>query len=97
MAALREFWERHEQAERPLRSWYKVLTDTSPQNFSELRAVFGSVDYVPDKQDTVGWHVFDVGGNHCRVICKLDYVHQFALIKFVLDHADYDRWTGRQR
>ena len=97
MVALREFWERHEQAEQPLRSWYKLLTASNPQNFSELRASFGSVDYVKDRQDFVGWHIFDVGGNNYRVICKLDYEHQFVLIKFVLSHADYERWTDQNR
>jgi mRNA interferase HigB len=97
MVALREFWERQPQLEGPLRSWYRVLSLSTPRNFAELRTIFGTVDYVQDRQDTVGWHIFDVGGNHCRVLCKLDYTHQFALIKHVLNHTDYDRWTAANR
>jgi mRNA interferase HigB len=97
MVALREFWERHPHAEGPLRAWYKVLSLSAPQNFTDLKATFGTVDYVRDRHDTVGWHVFDVGGNNYRVICKLDYAHQFALIKEVFDHTDYDRWTAAIR
>lgn len=97
MATLREFWTQHEQAEQPLRSWYKVLTIAAPRNFSELRTTFGSVDYVRDKKDAVGWHIFDVGGNNYRVICKLDFEHQFALIKAVLSHTEYERWTNNNR
>jgi mRNA interferase HigB len=62
-----------------------------------MKQVFGSVDLVPDRADTLPWHVFDVGGNKLRVICKVSYRTQYTLIKHVFGHKDYDRWTEANR
>ena len=97
MRTLRTFWEKHANAEGSLRNWYKLLESTSPHDLSELKRTFNSVDYVRDKNDAIGWHVFDIGGNNWRVICKLDYARQFALIKHVFTHAEYDRWSDANR
>jgi mRNA interferase HigB len=97
VSALRVFWVDEPQAEVPLRAWYSALEANSPQSFSEMKAMFNSVDLVPDKTDTLPWHVFDVSGNKYRVICKVSYQTQYALIKHVLDHKGYDRWTEANR
>lgn len=93
LSALRTFWENAPEAEVPLRVWYNTLSASHPRHFADMKATFGSVDYVPDPHDTLGWHVFDVGGNKWRVICKVSYSTQYALIKHVLTHKEYDRWT----
>lgn len=97
LSALREFWEQVPDAEPPLRSWYTILVATHPQHLADLKATFGSVDYVPDRQDSVGWHIFDVGGNKWRIMCKINYQTQYALIKLVLTHKQYDQWTKERR
>lgn len=97
MRALLEFSARHPQAEGVLRAWFRTLERARPRHLADLKTTFNSVDYVRDKNDTVVWHVFDVGGNNWRVVCKLDYTHQFALIKHVFTHAEYERWTAHNR
>lgn len=97
LSTLRAFWAEDLQAETPLRAWYSTLEASSPQSFSELKETFNSVDLVPDKADSLPWHVFDIGGNKFRVICKVSYQTQYALIKYVLDHRGYDRWTEANR
>jgi len=94
---LRAFWERHAQAESPLRTWFNTLIAASPRHLNDMKQTFGSVDYVPDKKDSVGWHVFNVGGNNVRVICKVDYVTQYTLIKHVFTHEQYNDWTKENR
>jgi mRNA interferase HigB len=93
LKTLRTFWEIYPQAERPLRNWYYLLENTTPCNLNDLKLTFNSVDYVRDKRDFIGWHIFDIGGNNWRVICKIDYAHQYALIKYVFTHAQYDVWN----
>ena len=97
LSALRAFWTEEPQAETPLRAWYSTLEASSPQGFSEMKEAFSSVDLVPDRADTLPWHVFDIGGNKFRVICKVSYQTQYALIKHVLDHRGYLRWTEANR
>jgi len=55
------------------------------------------VDLVPDKANILPWHVFDVSGNRYRVICKVSYTTQYTLIKQVLNHRGYTRWTEANR
>ena len=51
----------------------------------------------PSEADALPWHVFDIGGYKFRVICKVSYKTQYALIKHVLDHRGYTRWTEANR
>lgn len=97
LPALRDFWEKYPESEQPLKAWFTALESATPSNFSELKTVFNSVDLVPDKSDSVPWHVFDVGGNKYRIICKISYRTQYALIKYVLSHREYDQWTKENR
>jgi mRNA interferase HigB len=46
---------------------------------------FNSADKVGSKT------VFDVGGNHYRIIAFIDYQMQQVYIRAVLDHKEYDK------
>lgn len=82
-----QFWERHPQAERPLRSWYGLVNQTGWSGPSEVKAMFGAaVDFVADNR-----LVFDIGGNKFRLVVHVAYGYRRVLIKFVGTHAEYDR------
>ncbi|MCI0490220.1 MAG: type II toxin-antitoxin system HigB family toxin [Blastocatellia bacterium] len=83
--ALREFWEKHPDAEKPLRYWYDVTKKADWNNFSDVRRDFRSADVVGDCV------VFDIGGNKYRLITKIDYKYKTVYIRFVLTHKDYDK------
>jgi mRNA interferase HigB len=39
--------------------------------------------------------IFDIGGNKCRLVVKIDYGVGLVLIRFVGVHAAYDRIDAR--
>jgi len=81
------FWERHPQAERPLRAWFGVASKAAWAGPAEVKAMFGtSVDFVADNR-----LVFDIGGNKYRLVVHVAYAYRRVLIKFVGTHAEYDR------
>jgi mRNA interferase HigB len=82
---LRQFWEKHADSEEPLRSWFKVLEKTNFLNFAELRNTFNSVDKVDDL------YVFNVHGNHVRVVAQIKFRGKRVFIRLVLTHAEYDK------
>lgn len=82
---LREFASRFPAASSPLQSWRKVLERSSPANFAELKQIFGSVDRVGNK------YVFDIKGNHCRLVCEINFEKQRCFVRHVMTHAEYDR------
>jgi mRNA interferase HigB len=83
---LREFWERHPQAEGPLRTWYAMVEEASWCGPADVKRQFGSVDVLSDNR-----LVFDVGGNKFRLIVRVAYQHGQVMVKFVGTHAEYDR------
>lgn len=89
---MREFWQRHAQAEKPLRAWEKLIRQASPAHLSDLTQLFGSVDFVPPE-----YTVFDIGGNKYRLITFVSYSAQRVYIKHVLTHQEYDLWTKQNR
>jgi mRNA interferase HigB len=84
---LREFWKREPHAEMPLRVWYTIVDKANWTGPADIKAQFGpTVDFVGDNRV-----IFDIGGNKYRLIVHFAYAYQWALIKFVGTHKEYDR------
>lgn len=83
---LRQFWAIHPHSTNALLHWHTVLTHTRATEFSALKAVFNSVDWVQ------GYAVFNVGGNKYRVITDIVFRSQTVFIKHVFTHKEYDLW-----
>lgn len=83
---LRRFWEKHPQAQAPLRAWHAVAQRAVWSKPQDIKDVFGtSVDFVADNRA-----IFDIGGNKYRLVVHIAYRHKRILIKFVGTHAEYD-------
>ena len=81
------FWEKHPQAERPLRAWYGLVDKALWTGPADVKAMFGTtVDFVADNR-----LVFDIGGNKFRLVVHVAYAYRRVLIKFVGTHREYDR------
>ncbi len=84
---LREFWNIHRDAQKPLSAWYHLVNEyaTNWYNWADLKANFSSADLVGDCV------VFDIGGNKFRLICRVRYqLHRVYILK-VMTHKEYDR------
>jgi|SRR5882762_3289668 mRNA interferase HigB len=87
LRTLREFWERHRQAETPLRTWYAMAEEASWDGPADVKQQFGTaVDFLADNR-----LVFNIGGNKYRLIVRTAYKHKRVMVKFVGTHAEYDR------
>jgi mRNA interferase HigB len=85
--ALKDFWERYPDAEKPLSTWYQIVSKGTWGAPADLKAAFGAnVDFVGDNRA-----IFDIGGNKYRLAIHFAYLHKAALIKFVGTHKDYDK------
>jgi mRNA interferase HigB len=84
---LKEFWQRHPQAEGPIRVWFAVASKARWQTPNDIKRQFGgSVDFVRDNRA-----IFDLGGNRYRLVVHVSYKFGRLLVKFVGTHAEYDR------
>lgn len=86
-AALKRFWEKHAQAETPLRAWYVAVDRAVWSGPADVKAMFGAtVDFVSDNRV-----IFDISGNKYRLVAHVAYPYRRVLIKFVGTHREYDR------
>ncbi|MEB3214683.1 MAG: type II toxin-antitoxin system HigB family toxin [Nostocales cyanobacterium 94392] len=83
--ALREFWEKHSNAQTGLILWYQRISDSNFKNFNDIRQLFHSADLVKN------FTVFNISGNNYRLITYIDYEYQIIFIRAVLTHAEYDK------
>ncbi|MFG0285539.1 MAG: type II toxin-antitoxin system HigB family toxin [Phycisphaerales bacterium JB039] len=85
---LRDFWERHADAEEPLRRWYRVAVGAEWTSLMDVRQTFPSADGVPGGDETLT--VFNIGGNKYRLVARIRYDYRLVNVRCVLTHAEYD-------
>ena len=83
---LRQFWEAYPSAEVPIRTWYALVNAALWNTPSDVRAMFGSADFVGDNRV-----IFNIGGNKFRLIVHVAYAYKRVLVKFVGTREDYDK------
>ncbi|TAM33524.1 MAG: type II toxin-antitoxin system HigB family toxin [Burkholderiaceae bacterium] len=80
-----EFAREHPDADEPLQTWRKLIESNDFQGFNELRKTFRALDIYGDK------YIFDIRGDHYRIITGISFIQQICYIKHVLTHAEYDK------
>ena len=84
--ALREFWERHPDAEQSLRAWYQDARRAHWRSPAAIKRVYANASVVAN--DRV---VFNVKGNRYRLVTAINYRFEICYIRFVGTHQEYDR------
>lgn len=82
---IRLFWEKYPRAEKPLRAWFAIVSGAQWKGPADIKAQFGSADFVADNRV-----IFDIAGNHFRLVAHVSYGYGRVLIKFVGTHKEYD-------
>jgi mRNA interferase HigB len=85
---LQNFWEEHPNSKQQLLSWYQVFDKNDFENSNQIKAIFGSADFVGENRV-----VFNICGNHYRLIVKINYLTKIVYIRFVGTHKEYDAIT----
>lgn len=83
------FPRKHPQAKKPLEAWLKVIQAEKFSNPIELKRKIPYVDYVKP------YTIFDIKGNHVRIIAIVVYGAEALAIKYVLTHDEYIRKKWR--
>ena len=92
---LREFWEHHPNAERPLRQWYKTAIQADWNSLAEARRHYPHADGVRTENGDV-LTVFNIGGNKYRLIARIRYDYQLINVRAVLTHREYEEGQWRE-
>lgn len=84
--AIIEFSQQELRAEDALTEWYKKTKVADWANFSEVKKTFNSVDSVGNDL-----YVFNIKGNHYRLIARIIFNVRTVFIKFIGTHQEYDK------
>ena len=80
----------HGDLEGPLDAWFRIVKKASWHNLSDVRKTLASADLVGK------WTVFNIKGNHYRLITEINYGFGRIYVRHVLTHAEYDRGDWEQ-
>jgi mRNA interferase HigB len=83
---LRLFWEKHEDCEQQLKTWYDETTVAHWSLPRDIKRMYPSASFLQDNRV-----VFNIKGNSYRLIVKINYKYQIVWIRFVGTHSAYDK------
>ena len=83
---LREFWEKHADAEDQLKTWYKEASKASWESPNDIKQEYAKASILKN-----GRVVFNICGNKYRLVVDINYIRQWVFIRFIGTHSDYDQ------
>jgi mRNA interferase HigB len=83
---LREFWEKHADSEQQLKAWYNEAEQAEWRTPNEIKKDYPSASILEDNRV-----VFNIKGNHYRLIVKINYPYGVVWVRFIGTHAEYDK------
>ena len=83
---IRSFYEKHPDSKDALNNWYRLAIAADWCNFHEIKEMYNSVDAVGNDR-----FVFNIRGNHYRLVTMIFFDVRTIYIRFVGLHKDYDK------
>jgi len=83
---IREFGKSHTDAKEALDAWFFEATAAKWDKPADIKKNDPSADILPANRI-----IFNVKGNHYRLIVKIHYNTGIVFIRFVGTHAEYDK------
>ena len=77
--------ECYPEADGALKVWVSLIESKDYKHFPDLKSTFQAADLI--QNDRV---VFNIKGNHYRLVAAVDYEHSVVFIKWFGKHKDYD-------
>ncbi len=88
--ALLQYANQYPDAANSLFEWYHDLLVLEISNFNELKKEFPSASIIGDNRV-----VFNIKGNHYRLIVRLLFEYKAIQIKWFGPHKDYDKINAK--
>jgi mRNA interferase HigB len=83
---LREFWQRHADAEAPLLAWHREVEKADWDTPAKVKERYPNASILGDNRV-----VFNIKGNSYRLVVKVNYTGRIVYVRFGGTHAEYDR------
>ena len=88
---LREFWERHPDAQEPLDRWYGLVSRAVWRSPAQIASTWSRSSVLGNSRA-----VFRIKGNDYRLVVSIFYPGRMVYIRFIGTHAEYDRINAEE-
>lgn len=86
LSTLRAFWEKHPDAELPLRNWHAEASRANWRTPADIKAAYRNASFTANNRV-----VFNIKGNDYRLVVAVHYDRGQMFGRFVGTHRQYDR------
>lgn len=83
---IKQFVEQHPESLVAMQVWVSVVKGSRWNCFADVKRDFNSVDAVGNQR-----YVFDIMGNHFRIVAVIKFTIGFVYVRFVGTHKEYDK------
>jgi mRNA interferase HigB len=83
---LKKFGRKHAASKSALDTWYAEVKTAQWATTHDIRKRYASADFLAGNRV-----IFNIKGNHYRVIVKVRYVSSLVVIEWIGTHAEYDK------
>ncbi len=90
-STLAAYWQSHPDVEQALKSWYFEAKHAQWKKPEDIKHRYKNADFL--SQNRV---VFNMKGNHYRLVVKIHYNTGVVYVRFIGTHAEYDRIDAEQ-
>lgn len=91
LKTLKLFWEKHPDAESPLRAWYTEAKKAEWKGPQDIKAEYRTASILRNSRV-----VFNIKGNTYRLVVAVRYEFQLVYIRFLGSHAEYDKINAEE-
>ena len=85
-STLKEFWQIHPDSEQHLKTWYDTTRKATWLLPNDVKQTFINASILKNSRV-----VFNIKGNSYRLVVKFNYEKQWAFIRFIGTHQEYDK------
>ena len=86
----------HPDLTEPLDRWYRLAHKANWKNIRDVRLVLPHADAIHVASGNIVT-VFNIGGNHCRLVAGIHYDRGKLFVLAVLTHAEYTRGLWKEK
>lgn len=86
ISTLRQFWEKHPDAEQPIKAWVDEAAKAQWAQPSDIKVQYRSASILKNRRV-----VFNIKGNDYRLIVAVAFRLSIVYVKFIGTHAEYDK------
>ena len=83
---LKTFWNQHKDCEQKLKAWYKEAREARWKKAIDIKRDYPSASVLPGNRV-----VFNIKGNHYRLVVRINYDYGVVWIRFIGTHDQYDK------